>query len=292
MISPRSKIFLIQVAWLAEKFEKDYTLNWRGPLGYTEVLRAAPSLSIPDDHEYWNNFPHPSPFIGNSLTPDGRNRWREAAQAMYAGFQLPYPAQLGEPVRVEIAPLSFFVADTRSTKDQDRRFTMSDDAHQQMEQWVSDTIANRQFGVFIAGNRCSRKPSAKLPVPQEIMTCQITTIMAAYSCVSSAWPMLADQRCASPGTYTGDVWSAPQTSVQAEPLILRSSPRRHRWSAPLDRIKSGGLGHSLVVCLAPAIPGRAILTRMSHRPSWPQRFSKGDSPVPRSIARKATMSLC
>jgi len=70
---------------------------------------------------------------------------------MYAGFQLPYPAQLGEPVRFEIAPLSFFVADTRSNKDPDRRFTMSDDAHQQMEQWVSDTIANKQFGVFISG---------------------------------------------------------------------------------------------------------------------------------------------
>ena len=159
---PTLKNFPDKVAWLAEKFEKDYTLNWRGPLGYTEVLRAAPSLSIPDDHEYWNNFPHPSPFIGNSLTPDGRNRWREAAQAMYAGFQLPYPAQLGEPVRVEIAPLSFFVADTRSTKDQDRRFTMSDDAHQQMEQWVSDTIANRQFGVFIAGQSLFTKAIGKI----------------------------------------------------------------------------------------------------------------------------------
>jgi hypothetical protein len=28
---------------------------------------------------------------------------------------------------------------------------MSDDAHQRMEQWVSDTIANKQFGVFISG---------------------------------------------------------------------------------------------------------------------------------------------
>jgi len=148
---PTLKDFPDEVAWLADKFEKDYTLNWRGPLGYTEVLAAAPSLSIPDDHEYWNNFPHPSPFIGNSLTPAGRDRWRQAAQAMYAGFQLPYPAQLGEPVRFEIAPLSFFVADTRSTKDPDRRFTMSDDAHQRMEQWVSDTIANKQFGVFISG---------------------------------------------------------------------------------------------------------------------------------------------
>ena len=148
---PTLKDFPDDVAWLAEKFEKDYTRNWCGPLGYTEVLAAAPSLSIPDDHEYWNNFPHPSPFIGNSLTPAGRDRWREAAQAMYAGFQTPYPAQLGEPVRFEIAPLSFFVADTRSNKDPDRRFSMSEAAHQQMEQWVSDTIVKKQFGVFVSG---------------------------------------------------------------------------------------------------------------------------------------------
>ena len=159
---PTLKDFPDDVTWLAEKFEKDYALNWRGPRGYTEVLAAAPSLSIPDDHEYWNNFPHPSPFIGNSLTPAGRDRWREAAQAMYAGFQLPYPAQLGEPVRFEVAPLSFFVADTRSTKDPDRRFTMSEAAHQQMEQWVSDTIAQKQFGVFVSGQSLFRQAVGKI----------------------------------------------------------------------------------------------------------------------------------
>jgi hypothetical protein len=159
---PTLKDFPDDVAWLASKFEQDYTLNWRGPLGYTGVLAAAPSLSIPDDHEYWNNFPHPSPFIGNSLTQAGRDRWREVAQAMYAGFQLPYPAQLGEPVRFEIAPLSFFVADTRSNKDPERRFTMSDEAHQQMEQWVSDTIAQKQFGVFISGQSLFTKAIGKI----------------------------------------------------------------------------------------------------------------------------------
>jgi len=159
---PTLQDFPDDVVWLASKFEQDYTLNWRGPLGYTGVLAAAPSLSIPDDHEYWNNFPHPSPFVGNSLTPAGRDRWRQAAQAMYAGFQLPYPAQLGEPVRFEIAPLSFFVADTRSNRDPDRRFIMSDDAHHRMEQWVSDTIAQKQFGVFISGQSLFTKASGKI----------------------------------------------------------------------------------------------------------------------------------
>src|SRR5262249_40990457 len=38
-----------------------------------------------------------------------------------------------------------------SNRDAERHFIMSDDAHQRMEQWVSDTIANKQFGVFISG---------------------------------------------------------------------------------------------------------------------------------------------
>jgi len=67
---------------LAEKFEKDYTINWSEPLAYANVLGAAPSISIPDDHEYWNNYPHASPFIQNAWSQEGRDNWREAAQSM------------------------------------------------------------------------------------------------------------------------------------------------------------------------------------------------------------------
>jgi hypothetical protein len=81
---------------------------------------------------------------------------------MYAGFQLPYPAQPGEPVRFEIAPLSFFVADTRSMRDAHRRFSMSEAAHQQMEHWVGDTIAKKQFGVFISGQSLFTHASGKI----------------------------------------------------------------------------------------------------------------------------------
>ena len=45
-------------AWLAGWFEGYYTRNWRGPGGLTAILSSAPCISIPDDHEYWNNAPH------------------------------------------------------------------------------------------------------------------------------------------------------------------------------------------------------------------------------------------
>lgn len=137
--------------WLADKFERDYTLNWSGPLAYTQVLAAAPSISSPDDHEFWNNYPHFSPVIGNSFLKGGKERWEGAAKAMYKGFQLPYPAKVGEGVQLDVHPLSFFVADTRSGKDPDRKFTMSDDARKQLNSWVSQVIEKKWFGVFVSG---------------------------------------------------------------------------------------------------------------------------------------------
>jgi phosphodiesterase/alkaline phosphatase D-like protein len=148
---PTLQDFPDDLVWLAEKFENDYTRNWRGPLGYSQLLSTAPTLAVPDDHEYWNNYPHPSPFIGTSLTPAGRDRWQRAAQVLYEGFQLAYPNALGEPVQLEVEPLSFFVADTRSKRAEDRSCILPAEAHQQMDDWVSTVIAKQQFGVFVAG---------------------------------------------------------------------------------------------------------------------------------------------
>ncbi len=74
-------------ARLARKFEADYRANWQGEAGYSQLLRLAPTMSVPDDHEYWNNFPHPSPFIQNSWTESGRENWTVAASALYKAFQ-------------------------------------------------------------------------------------------------------------------------------------------------------------------------------------------------------------
>src|SRR5262249_54066650 len=95
--------------------------------------------------------PTPSPIIANSWISDGRNRWREAAQAMYRGFQLAYPSALGDPIVLQVQPLSFFLADNSSNKDPDRNFTMPDAAHQKMDAWATEVIDKRQFAVFVTG---------------------------------------------------------------------------------------------------------------------------------------------
>lgn len=113
---PTLRNFDDDVAWLADKFERDYAQNWEKPPGYAQVLSAAPSASLPDDHEYWNNFPHVSPIIQNSWTKEGRARWKQAADMMYEGFQS-WSVGLGDPYVLNIEPLSFFLADGRSRRD-------------------------------------------------------------------------------------------------------------------------------------------------------------------------------
>jgi hypothetical protein len=143
---------------LAEKFERDYINNWRGPLGYSQILDAAPSVAIPDDHEYWNNYPHSSPIIQNSWTDDGQRRWRKAAQALFAGFQQSYPGELGDSVVIDVPPLSFFMADTRSKRDPDRRFILEEAQHQELTSWVDRLIANGLYGVFVSGQSLFQEP--------------------------------------------------------------------------------------------------------------------------------------
>jgi hypothetical protein len=159
---PTLKDFPDDEKWLAKKFEEDYSLNWNGPLAYTQVLGAAPCISVPDDHEYWNNYPHPSPFIANSRTKAGQDHWREAAQAVYEGFQLAYPDGLGQPVTLDVRPLSFFFADTRSNKNIDRAFTMTDDARQKLSDWAKYVADNKMFGVFVSGQSLFSKPATNL----------------------------------------------------------------------------------------------------------------------------------
>lgn len=158
---PTLKNFPDDLRQLADKFERDYTLNWCGPLGYERVLAAAPSVSVPDDHEYWNNFPHPSPFVQNTFTKGGRDRWQEAARAAYDGFQRTPPATPDDPQVLDVSPLSFFFADTRSGKDPDRRFTMSAAARQKLADWVADLAASKRFGVFVSGQSLFSAPAGR-----------------------------------------------------------------------------------------------------------------------------------
>ena len=156
---PTLKDFEDDIEWLAREFEGKYISNWFGsravagaPNGYVQVLHAAANVSIPDDHEYWNNYPHASPIVGNTWGKHGRLRWFVAARRLYDAFQGAHPIGLGGSWHLDVKPLSFFFADSRTYRDPGRRFALADADHCRLERWV-DWLQQYpdRVGVFVTG---------------------------------------------------------------------------------------------------------------------------------------------
>lgn len=139
------------LAWLAEKFEADYVRNWFDPRALSRVLQVAPSAAIPDDHEYWNNAPHPSPVVGESICPESRNNWLTAARRMFTAFQLSEPGGYDRMLELDVPPLSFFLMDNRTFREPDRSRTLSGSGLGQFRQWADRVARQGRYGVIVTG---------------------------------------------------------------------------------------------------------------------------------------------
>lgn len=145
-------------ARLAERFEHYYRTNWTTYVGLDSVLKTAPSVFCPDDHEYWNNFPHLSPFIQNSWKKESRMRWKSAADQLYDAFQCAAPAVRGDNIEIDVDPLSVLVLDQRSQRQDDRSATLAPDGLQQLDNWVDRLIAEKKIGAVVTGQSLLDKP--------------------------------------------------------------------------------------------------------------------------------------
>lgn len=146
-------------AELAKVFEERYSNVWQGPYG--SAFRCAPSTSIPDDHEFWNNYPSRFFAVQNTWSAEGRRRWKAAASGAFSAFQLGDANPQGTPVVFDVPPLSFFIADTRSARDdQGRRWTLGPGgvALAKLRAWAESAIAKRLFPVFVAGQSLLDRP--------------------------------------------------------------------------------------------------------------------------------------
>ncbi|MGB1275254.1 MAG: alkaline phosphatase D family protein, partial [Nannocystaceae bacterium] len=135
---------------LASVFERKYLENWRTyPGNYpslANLLAAAPALTIPDDHEFWNNFPTASPVVQSTWSAQGRATYTAAARAMVDGFQTPLDAP--KPLRLDIDPLSLLALDTRTHRTSNRLLT--DDALGELYRWVGE-LRPGQVGILVTG---------------------------------------------------------------------------------------------------------------------------------------------
>lgn len=155
---PTLKNFPDDETKLARKFEADYRTNWRRGGGLSDILDAAPSVSCPDDHEYWNNFPHRSPFIQNSWKEASQARWKNAADHLYDAFQLAAPAGRGDNVEIDLDLLSVIVLDQRTQRLDNRTASLAPQGLAQLEDWVTRVIDEKKIGAVVTGQSLLDKP--------------------------------------------------------------------------------------------------------------------------------------
>lgn len=138
---------------ITAQFEEDYRLNWMVHLA--DVLGAAPFVCVPDDHEFWNNYPTRVAWIPRTGSTTGREEWQWAARRCYDAYQR--PVGLADPAVIDIGPISFFVLDTRTwrTAERDR---CAQEAHlDELEAWAERIRREERFGFFVTGQTLFKK---------------------------------------------------------------------------------------------------------------------------------------
>jgi hypothetical protein len=148
---PVFESFTADEATLAQRFEAKYLANWTipagAPTGYARILDAAPSASIPDDHEFWNNFPEVSAAVPATIREKVRKSWTSAALTMYEAFQRNDSTTKSEIINID--PLSFFLMDNRTSRTGTR--TMSKRTLAEFGEWTSRVARSRTIPVLITG---------------------------------------------------------------------------------------------------------------------------------------------
>jgi hypothetical protein len=140
---------------LERKLFDHYLRTWtQSPLGFHYLLKTGANFFSSDDHELWNNAPNFAPYVRDSWTGEGRERWTRVAESLYRVFQTPSTA-----TRFDVHPLSFLVADTRLNRDaQEKNFMTSADLNA-VADWIENLVGP---GVLVLGQPVFRKKTGLL----------------------------------------------------------------------------------------------------------------------------------
>lgn len=140
---------------LGQKYMRNWASTGLNVPGLQEVLARAPVVSIPDDHEFWNNFPFKQKQLPNTWDDDVRGHWRTAARSLYEDYQIGgVPTQRGA-VRIDVEPLKMLFVDMRCDRDELFNNLMSPQARASFDQWVADLLAAYETDQRCIGVLCS-----------------------------------------------------------------------------------------------------------------------------------------
>jgi len=150
---------------LADQLERKYRRNWgfdSGIPGLARAMRLAPFACLPDDHEFWNNYPLQQIHLPTTWSKNGLRHWKKAALALRAAYQDAPRASF------DVDPLSFCLLDTRSDRDDDEDgklgALMSKTNRDALEAWADALVAaaGAKIGVLVSGQPLLCEPSGKL----------------------------------------------------------------------------------------------------------------------------------
>jgi hypothetical protein len=123
-----------------ERLVRRYLEYW-GDATYRDMLVRCPTMVTCDDHEFWNDFPRRQAQVPITWTNGMRRESEAAARELYAAFQTALNPD-GRPwFAFDVAPVSFFVSDSRSERTDiegsDPRI-MRPEQWRALEEWVGD----------------------------------------------------------------------------------------------------------------------------------------------------------
>jgi hypothetical protein len=108
-------------------------------------------VNVPDDHEFWNNYPYPQKQLPNTWRKAVRDRWAAAARALYEDYQLAVPPEQAGATRLDVDPLKMLFVDMRVERDGQFNQLMNARALTALHAWRDDLLADHAAGRPTAG---------------------------------------------------------------------------------------------------------------------------------------------
>ncbi len=132
---------------LEQLFLQNYKDTWNDGSeqeGFRSLLGTGANYFTADDHEYWNNYPHAAAYAPwDTWGSGGRATWGRLARNLYRNLQTDVATE-----SFAVGGLSFFVADTRSDRDPDRKTFMKPADFGALTAWIAGLAGP---GVLVIG---------------------------------------------------------------------------------------------------------------------------------------------
>ncbi|CAB3900984.1 hypothetical protein LMG26684_04602 [Achromobacter mucicolens] len=243
---------------ISSKYRRNWLSGWTDQTGLQKALAKAPAICLPDDHEYWNNYPWEQFWkrgTQHKPTATGLNDWDDAARELFQDFQLGGKPGTQQPyTTLDIDPLCLLFVDTRSHRllDFDSPIgLMPATANAALVSWKDKLIShqrngNPHIGLLATGQSLLSKPS-RFP---RLKDAELANYEKHYSMILDVLEELAVNRI-QVVLLTGDVhWNRVAqahsrrtfrtclTEVICSPSSLCEIPVLDQWASIKNKFKS------------------------------------------------------